>query len=85
MANLSENDPKVIELSYDLLEKIIMAIDYKSKDDLVKLSKIMVEKFNSDDKYPQLLKLAYADAQNKIDLLSFDQINEIKSIITTNE
>lgn len=84
MANLSANDPKVIELSYDLLEKIIMAIDYKTKEDLVKLSSIMVKKVNSDEKYPELLKLAYADAKNKIDLLSLDQINEIKSIITSN-
>ena len=82
MANLSANDPKVIELSYDLLEKIIMAINYKSKDDLVKLVSIMVEKVNSDSKYPELLKLAYADAQDKIGLLSLEQINEIKSIIT---
>ena len=64
MANLTASDPKVIELSYDLLEKIIMAIDYKSKEDLVKLSSIMLEKVNSDDKYPELLKLAYADAKN---------------------
>lgn len=84
MANLSENDPKVIELSYDLLEKIIMAIDYTSKEDLVRLSDIMVEKVESDSKYPELLKLAYKDAKSKIDLLSLDQINEIKSIITSN-
>lgn len=84
MAKLSENDPKVIELSYDLLEKIIMAIDYTSKEDLVRLSDIMVEKVESDSKYPELLKLAYKDAKSKIDLLSLDQINEIKSIITSN-
>ena len=84
MAKLSENDPKVIELSYDVLEKIIMAIDYTSKEDLVRLSDIMVEKVESDSKYPELLKLAYKDAKSKIDLLSLDQINEIKSIITSN-
>ena len=84
MAKLSENDPKVIELSHDLLWKIIMAIDYTSKEDLVRLSDIMVEKVESDSKYPELLKLAYKDAKSKIDLLSLDQINEIKSIITSN-
>ena len=84
MAQLTANDPQVIEMSYDLLEKIIMAINYTSKEDLVRLASIMVEKVNSDPKYPELLKLAYADAKNKIELLSFDQINEIKSIITSN-
>ena len=61
-----------------------MAIDYKSKDDLVRLSNIMVGKVESNDKYPELLKLAYKDAQSKINLLTLDQINEIKSIITSN-
>ena len=61
-----------------------MVIDYNSKEDLVRLSEIMVEKVESDSKYPELLKLAYKDAKSKIDLLSLDQINEIKSIITSN-
>ncbi len=83
MAELSANDPKVIELSYDILEKIITAIDFKTKDELVKLAGIMVDKVQEGDKYPEILKLAYKDAQHKIDLLSLDQINEIKSIITS--
>ena len=83
MAELNENDPKVIEMSYDILEKIITAIDYKSKEDLVKLASIMVDKVQSDDKYPEIMKVAYKDAKHKIELLSLEQINEIKDIITS--
>jgi len=82
MKTLSKNDPKVIETSYDVLEKIIVSIDFKTKDELVKLANIMVEKVEKGD-YPELLKLAYADAKHKIELLSLDQLNEIKNIINS--
>jgi len=83
MADISPNDPKVIEMSYDILEKIITAIDFKTKEEIVKLAGIMVKKVESSEQYPTILKLAYKDAQHKIDLLSLEQINEIKSIITS--
>ncbi len=82
MKTLSKNDPKVIETSYDILEKIIVAIDFKEKDELLKLADIMVKKVESGD-YPQLVKLAYADAKHKIELLSLEQLNEIKNIINS--
>ncbi len=82
MKTLSKNDPKVIETSYDILEKIIVAIDFKEKDEILKLADIMVKKVESGD-YPQLVKLAYADAKHKIELLSLEQLNEIKNIINS--
>jgi len=82
MSTLSKNDPKVIEVSYDVLEKIIVSIEFKTKEELVKLADIMVKKVEKGD-YPELLKLAYADAKHKIDLLSLEQLNEIKNIINS--
>lgn len=82
MKTLSKNDPKVIETSYDILEKIIVAIDFKTKEEVLELAGIMVEKVEKGD-YPQLLKLAYADAKHKIELLSLEQLNEIKNIINS--
>ena len=82
MKTLSKNDPKVIETSYNIMEKIIVAIDFKEKDELLKLADIMVKKVESGD-YPQLVKLAYADAKHKIELLSLEQLNEIKNIINS--
>ena len=82
MSTLSKNDPKVIEVSYDVLEKIIVSIEFKTKEELVKLADIMVKKVEKGD-YPELLKLAYADAKHKIELLSLDQLNEIKNIINS--
>lgn len=82
MKTLSKNDPKVIETSYDILEKIVVAIDFQTKEELVKLAEIMLDKAEKGD-YPELLKLAYADAKHKIELLSLEQLYEIKKIINS--
>ena len=79
---LSKNDPKVIEASYNVLEKIITAIEFQTKEELIKLANIMVEKVEAGD-YPEILKLAYADAKRKVELLSLEQIMEIKGIINS--
>lgn len=82
MKTLSKNDPKVIETSYDILEKIVVAIDFKTKEELVELATIMVNKVENGN-YPQLLKFAYADAKHKVELLSLEQLNEVKRIINS--
>ena len=82
MKTLSKNDPKVIETSYDILEKIVVAIDFKTKEELVELATIMANKAEKGD-YPQLLKLAYADAKHKVELLILEQLNEVKRIINS--
>lgn len=82
MKTLSKNDPKVIETSYEILEKILVAIDFKTKEELVELATIMANKAENGD-YPQLLKLAYADAKHKVELLSLEQLNEVKRIINS--
>ncbi len=82
MKILSKNDPKVIETSYDILEKIIVSIEFSTKEEVLELADIMVKKVEAGD-YPELLKLAYADAKHKIELLSLEQLNEIKNIINS--
>lgn len=82
MNAVSKNDPKVIETSYDILEKMVMAIDFQSKEELEKLATIMEDKAQNGD-YPEFLKLAYADAKHKVELLSYEQLIEIKKIINS--
>ncbi len=78
--NLTPNNPKVIEMSYSIFEKILTSIDYKTKDELLNLVDIMLEKVQ-DKKYPEILRLAYKDAKRKIELIDLEQLNEIKNII----
>ncbi|GEM_PF-2438697 len=82
MENLSMDDPKVVEMSYNVFEKILTSIDYKTKEELIELADIMLKKVDEGD-YPQIIKLAYQDAHKKIEILNLEQLNEIKSIITS--
>lgn len=82
MENLSMDDPKVVEMSYNVFEKILTSIDYKTKEELIELADIMLKKVDEGD-YPEIIKLAYKDAHKKIEILNLDQLNEIKSIITS--
>ncbi len=81
MENLTMDDPKVVEMSYNVFEKILTSIDYQTKEELVSLADIMLKKVEEGD-YPQIIKLAYQDAHKKIEILNLEQLNEIKSIIT---
>lgn len=81
MQNLTIDDPKVVEMSYNVFEKILTSIDYKTKEELIELADIMVQRVESGD-YPEILKLAYKDAHRKIEILNLEQLNEIKGIIT---
>ena len=82
MENNKINDQKVQDMSYDIFEKILTSIDYQTKEELTKLTEIMLKKVQ-DEKYPEVLRQAYAEASRKIDILSLDQLNEIKKIITS--
>lgn len=81
MENLTIDDPKVVEMSYNVFEKILTSIDYQTKEELISLADIMLKKVQEGD-YPQIIKLAYEDAHKKIEILNLDQLNEIKGIIT---
>lgn len=81
MEKLNADDPKVVEMSYNVFEKILTSIDYKTKEELIDLADIMVKKVEEGD-YPEILKMAYQDARKKIEILNLQQLNEIKSIIT---
>lgn len=79
---LTPNDPKVIEMSYNIFEKILTSINYETKEELLQLVDIMIEKVK-DSKYPEILRMAYNDAKRKIELIDLEQLNEIKSIIVS--
>ena len=78
---LTLTSPKVVELSFKILEKAILAIDFEEKQELVNLSEIMLKNAKAG-KYPEEIKLGYEEALNKINVLSLDQIKEIRTIIS---
>ncbi len=81
MQDLTIDDPKVVEMSYTVFEKILTSIDFETKEELLELANIMVDRVENGD-YPEILKLAYKDAHKKIEVLNTEQLKEIKKIIT---
>ncbi|MBO7508066.1 MAG: hypothetical protein J6T39_00285 [Clostridia bacterium] len=73
---------KILELSFNIMENLLVSKDYKAKDELMAAAKKGVEISNKDEKMPVELKMAYAEAYNKLNSLSWEEILEIKEIVT---
>ena len=73
---------KILELSFNIMENLLVSKDYKSKDELLASAKKGVELSNKDEKMPMELKMAYAEAYQKLNSLSWEEILEIKEIVS---
>ena len=78
-----ENDinSQAMELSFTILEDIIMLRPLTNKKDLMTIANKASQDANSSSKYPQVVKLAYKEMLKKLDSLSFEEIKEIREII----
>ena len=72
---------KAIELSFTVLEDIIMLMPLTTKEDIMALANATSDKVQNGRDFPQVLKLAYKEMLNKLNSLSFDEIKEIREII----
>lgn len=72
---------KAIELSFTVLEDIIMLMPLTTKEDIMALANATSKKVQNGRNFPQILKLAYKEMLNKLESLSFDEIKEIREII----
>lgn len=72
---------KVMELSFTILEKILLAKKYENKNEVLEYAIKSLETARSNDKMPMELKMAYLEAVTKLKGLSFEEINEIISIL----
>ena len=73
---------KILELSFNIMENLLVSKDYKSKEELLASAKKGVELSNKDEKMPMELKMAYAEAYQKLNSLSWEEILEIKEIVS---
>ena len=73
---------KILELSFNIMENLLVGRDYKSKEELMASAKKAVEISNKDEKMPVELKMAYAEAYQKLNSLSWEEILEIKEIVS---
>ena len=67
---------------FEVIEKIIMARDFDTKEEVVELAKKMKEIALSDDKYSKDVKNAFKDAYEEIkNELTLANLQEIRKII----
>ncbi len=78
------NDPKIIELSFHVLETIILKTEEKKLAEVLKIAKIMNETAQIGD-YPEELKFAYSDALTKLGTLNDDLLKDLRDMLKSDE
>ncbi|MDD4210783.1 MAG: hypothetical protein PHC46_00095 [Clostridia bacterium] len=78
---MNDINTKAIELSFIVLEDIIMLRPLTTKANIMALAKSASTKVQDGKDYPEVLKLAYKEMINKLETLSFEEIKEIREII----
>ena len=73
---------KILELSFQIMESLLMSKQFNSKEEVMASAKRGVEISSADSKMPIELKLGYAEAYKKLDGLTWEEIKEIKAIIS---
>ena len=73
---------KILELSFNVMENLLTSKDYANKDELMLAAKKAVEISNQNEKMPLELKMGYAEAYKKLEGLTWEEILEIKEIIS---
>lgn len=74
---------KEIDYSFKILEEILTLKKYSSREEVMDAGKVMVDIAEKNEKCPEKLKQAYHDAYNKLESLSFDEMNEIIDILSS--
>ena len=82
--NVNVNDPKIIELSFHVLETIILKTDGMKLDEVKKVAKVMNELCQEGD-YPAELKYSYSDALMKLDTLNDDLLVDLRDMLKADD
>jgi|LGOV01.1.fsa_nt_gb hypothetical protein len=77
----SELNTQAMELSFTILEDIIMIRPLTNKEDIMELARTAKNDVDISSEYPQVLKLAYKEMVNKLQSLTFEEVKEIREII----
>ncbi len=72
---------EAMDLSFKILETILILKDYKNKQEILKVADVMRNVALNSDEYPKVVKDAYIEAYKKLDGLSYEEMMEIKDII----
>ena len=74
---------KVVDFSFKILEEVLMLKKYKNKEEVIEVAETMQRIATSNKNYSQNVKDSYKEAYRKLKTLSFDEMNEINSILSS--
>ncbi len=74
---------KVVDFSFKILEEVLMLKKYKNKEEVIEVAETMQRIATSNKNYSQNVKDSYKEAYRKLKTLSFDEMNEIISILSS--
>ena len=72
---------EAMDLSFKILETVLILKDYKSKEEVLKVIGVMRGVALEAEEYPKTVKDAYIEAYKKLEGLSYEEMMEIKEII----
>lgn len=70
-----------IDHSYKIINKILLFKNYKSREEVLTVAGTMVKMARNNPDYSDELKNAYLGAFEKLNMLTFDEMKEIISIL----
>lgn len=71
----------IMQLSFRIFEKLLFEREFKTKPEVMNFAHKSEKIVHDSGKYPTELKLAYTEALNKLEALTFEEMQEIKKIL----
>lgn len=74
-----------VDYSFKILESILMLRPFNNKDEVIKIATAMAKVADESPKYSASVKTSYKEACNKLNSLTFEEMQEIITILKSDE
>lgn len=74
-----------VDYSFKILESILMLRTFNSKEEVIKIASAMAKVADENPKYSVSVKTSYKEACNKLNSLTFEEMQEIITILKSDE
>lgn len=75
--------PRNIDYSFKILEEVLMLKKYNSKEEVIAVAEAMSRVAQKNEKCSSSIKDSYKEALNKLNTLSYEEMNEIIDILAS--
>lgn len=75
--------PRNIDYSFKILEEVLMLKKYTSKEEVIAVAEAMSKVAQNNEKCSKDMKDSYKEALNKLNTLTYEEMNEIIEILAS--